>query len=117
MEHTAEGKIIDCLRKEDLCNDRYTTTFKCHQCSNTFNTRCMIGVIGNVRNNIESAVNRKLVPAKCKVCESTSAIFERQSGNFTSIPILLTFEIGHLHTLKQLAIPDIDRQFTISHNH
>ena len=114
----SEGNIIKFLRTLDLCNDRYISTFKCHQCSNTFNTTCMLGTIGSVITNLESSVSRKLLPSKCKSCGSTNSIFERQSGQFKSIPTLLTVEIGHLPNIdKQLAISYIDKHFTIGHDH
>ena len=113
----SEGNIIQFLRT-DLSNDRYISTFKCHQCSNTFNTTCMLGTIGSVITNLESSVSRRLLPSKCKSCGSTNSIFERQSGQFKSIPTLTTIEIRHLPNIdKQLAILYIDKHFTIGHNH
>ena len=90
----SEGTIIQLLRSEELCNDKYTTIFKCHHCTKTFNT--MIGTIGSVITNLESSINNKLIPTKCKSCGSSEAICERLSGHFQTIPILLTVEIGHM---------------------
>ena len=113
----SEGTVIQLLRTEELCNDKYTTIFKCHHCSNTFNTTSMIGTIGSVITNLESSINSKLIPNKCKSCGSSTAICERLSGHFHTIPILLTVEIGHiLLPSKQVLISDIDQQFTISHH-
>ena len=86
-------------------------------CTNIFNTTTMIGNIGSVFTNLESSINRKLIPTKCKSCGSSDAICERLSGHFQTIPILLTVEIGHVLPLsKQVLISDIDQQFTISHH-
>ena len=113
----SEGTIIQLLRSEELCNDKYTTIFKCHHCTKTFNTTCRIGTIGSVITNLESSINNKLIPTKCKSCGSSEAICERLSGHFQTIPILLTVEIGHiLPRSKQVLISDIDKQFTISHH-
>ena len=113
----SEGNIIQFLRSEELCNDRYITNFKCHHCTNIFNTTTMIGNIGSVFTNLESSINRKLIPTKCKSCGSSDAICERLSGHFQTFPILLTVEIGHVLPLsKQVLISDIDQQFTISHH-
>ena len=77
----------------------------------------MIGTIGSVINNLESSVNRKLIPTKCKSCGSIDAICERISGYFQIIPILLTIEVGHiLPRNEQVLISDIDKLFTISHH-
>ena len=32
------GYFIEYLRTKDLCNERYFTNFRCHQCNNTFDT-------------------------------------------------------------------------------
>ena len=71
-----------------LCNERYLTNFRCHQCSNTFDTISSISSIGSVTGNI--------TPFKCKSCRSTTAIFESLSGQFKSIPVLLPIELGHI---------------------
>ena len=78
----SEGYFVNYLRTKDLCNDKYFTNFKCHQCINTFDTMSKISSIGNVTDNIESSVNRDLIPCKCKSCGSTTTIFERLSGQF-----------------------------------
>ena len=77
----------------------------------------MLGTTGNVVTNLESSLSRKLNPNKCKSCGSTTAVFERLSGKFESVPTLLTIEIGHLPELKNLTISNIDQQITISHDH
>ncbi|KAI6658831.1 hypothetical protein LOD99_15156 [Oopsacas minuta] len=112
----SEGNIIKYLRTEDLCNDKYFTIFQCHQCINIFETQSMISNIGGVITNLESSVNRSLVPIKCKSCGSTTAVLERISGQFKSIPVMLTIEIGHLPELPDIFASDIDKHFTISHN-
>ena len=113
----SESILINFLRSEDLCNDQYFSTFKCHNCTNIFNTKNTLSSITEVT-NLESSLSQKLNPIKCKSCGSTTAIFERLSGNFQSIPTLLTIEIGHLpEPKKDLSISDIDQHFTISHNH
>ena len=94
----SEGYFIEYLRTKDLCNERYFTNFRCHQCNNTFDTISSISSIGSVTGNIESSVNRHLTPCKCKSCGSTTAIFGRLSGQFKSIPVLLPIELGHIVT-------------------
>ena len=111
----SEGYFIDYLRTKDLCNDRYSTNFKCHQCSKTFDTASTISSLGSVTDNIESSINRHLVPCKCKSCGSTTAILERLSGQFETIPILLPIELGHI-MMKDFSVSKVDQQFTISHN-
>ena len=64
---------------------------------------------------LESSVNRHLTPFKCKSCGSTTAIFERLSGQFNSIPVLLSIELGHI-VMKDFSVSKIDQHFTISHN-
>ncbi|KAI6655697.1 hypothetical protein LOD99_1837 [Oopsacas minuta] len=76
----------------------------------------MISNIGGVITNLESSVNRSLVPIKCKSCGSTTAVLERISGQLKSIPVMLTIEIGHLPELPDIFASDIDKHFTISHN-
>ena len=61
----SEGYFIEYLRTKGLCNERYITNFKCHQCFNTFDTISSISYI-SVTDNIESSVNRHLIPCKCK---------------------------------------------------
>ena len=78
----SEGYFVNYLRTKDLCNDKYFTNFKCHQCTNTFDTMSKISSIGSVTDNIESSVNRHLIPCKCKSCGSTTAIFERSIRNY-----------------------------------
>ena len=78
----SEGYFVNYLRTKDLCNDKYFTNFKCHQCTNTFDTMSKISSIGSVTDNIESAVNRHLISCKCKSCGSTTTIFDRLSGQF-----------------------------------
>ena len=113
----SEGNFIQFLRAEELCNDRYITNFKCHHCNNTFKATSMIGTIGSIITNLETSLNRKLIPTKCKSCGSSDAICERLSGHFQNIPILLTIEIGHIMPRsKQLSISGIDQQLTISHH-
>ena len=51
----------------------------------------------------------------CKSCGSTTAIFERLSGHFKSIPVLLPIELGHI-TMKDFSVSKIDQHFTISHD-
>ena len=111
----SEGYFIEYLRTKDLCNERYFTNFRCHQCNNTFDTLSSISSIGSVTGNIESSVNRHLTPCKCKSCGSTTAIFERLSGQFKSIPVLLPIELGHI-VMKDFSVSKIDQHFTISHN-
>ncbi|KAI6648160.1 hypothetical protein LOD99_11969 [Oopsacas minuta] len=60
----SEGNIIKYLRTEDLCNDKYFTIFQYHQCTNIFETQSMINNIGGVITNLESSVNRSLIPIK-----------------------------------------------------
>ena len=110
-----EGYFVNYLRTKDLCNDKYFTKFKCHQCTNTFDTISKISSIWNVKDNIESSVNRHLIPCKCKSCGSTTAIFEMLSGQFESIPVLLPIELGHI-TMKDSSVSKIDQQFTINHD-
>ena len=74
-----------------------------------------ISSIGSVTDNIESSVNRHLIPCKCKSCGSTTAIFERLSGQFETIPVLLPIELGHI-TMKDFSVSKIDQQFTINHD-
>ena len=105
---TSEGYFIEYLRTKGLCNERYITNFKCHQCFNTFDTISSIGSIGDVTDNIESFVNRHLILCKCKSCGSTTAIFERLSGHFKSIPVLLPIELGHI-TMKDFSVSKIDQ--------
>ena len=69
--------------------------------------------IGSVT-DYESFVNRYLIPCRCKSCGSTTAIFERLSGQFETIPVLLLIELG-LITMKDL-VDKIDQQFTINHD-
>ena len=113
----SEGSVIQYLQKLDLCNDKYRTSFYCHLCENTFTFTCMVGVIGCVITNIEHSINAKLLPRKCKHCNTTdTSKFERLSSRFLSIPPLLTIEIGHLpKPSKRLLLPNINKQFTISH--
>ena len=113
----SEATIINFIRSEDLCNYQYISTFKCHHCTKSFNTKSMLGTIGIVVTNLESCLSRNLNPNKCKSCGSTTAVFERLSGKSESVPTLLTIEIGHLPELKNLTISDIDRQINISHEH
>ena len=74
-----------------------------------------ISSIGTVTDNIESSVNSHLIPCKCKSCGSTTAIFERLSGQFETIPVLLPIELGHI-IMKDLSVSKIDQQFTINHD-
>ena len=83
----SEGTIIQLLRSEELCNDKYTAIFKWHHYIKTFNTTCMIGTIGSVITNLESSINSKIIPTKCKSCGSSEAICERLSGHFQIIPM------------------------------
>ena len=77
----------------------------------------MIGTIGIVITNLESSINSKLIPIKCKSCGSSEAICKRLSGHFQIIQILLTVEIGQiLPRKKQVLISNINQQFTISHH-
>ena len=99
----SEGYFIEYLRTKGLCNERNITNFKCHQCFNTFDTISSISYIGSVTDNIESSVNRHLIPCKCMSCGSTTAIFERLSGHFKSIPVLLLIDFGHI-TMKDFYI-------------
>ena len=69
--------------------------------------------IGSVT-DYESFVNRYLIPCRCKSCGSTTAIFERLSGQFETIPVLLLIELG-LITMKDL-VDKIDQQLTIKHD-
>ena len=108
----SEGYFIEYLRTKGLCNERYITNFKCHQCFNTFDT---ISFDRFHKGNIESSVNRHLTPCKCKSCGSSTAIFERLSGHFKSIPVLLPIELGHI-TMKDFSVSKIDQHFTISHD-
>ena len=82
----SEEYFVNYLGTKDLCNDKYFANFKCHQCINTFDTMSKISSIGSVTDNIESSVNRHLIPCKCKSCGSTTVIFERLSGQFEIIP-------------------------------
>ena len=63
-----------------------------------------ISSIGSVTDNIESSVNSHLISCKCKSCGSTTAIFERLSGQFETIPVLLPIELGHI-TMKDFEYP------------
>ena len=113
----SEGEIIQFLQTEDLRNDQCISNFKCYQCTNTFTTTCMLSNIGNLIDNLESSLSRKLLPTKCKSCRSSKVIFERLSGYFQSIPVLLTVEIGHLPNMSETRdISDNDTQPTINHN-
>ena len=51
---------------------------------------------------------------KCKSCGTITAIFERLSGRFKSIPVLLPIELGNI-TMKNFSVSKIDQYFTISH--
>ena len=83
----------------------------------TFSTTCMLGNIGSLIDNLESSLSRKLLPTKCKSCGSSEVLFERLSGYFQSIPVLLTVEIGHLPNMsKTLEISDVNQQLTINHD-
>ena len=110
----SEGYFVNYLRTKDLCNDKYFTNFKCHQCTNTFDTMSKISSIGSVTDNIESSVNRHLIPCKCKSCGSTTAIFERLYYQFETIPVLLPIELGQI-TMEDFSVSKIDQQFTINH--
>ena len=80
----SEGYFVNYLRTKDLCNDKYFTNFKCHQCINTFDTMSKVSSIGSVTDNIESSVNRHHIKCRCKSCRSTTAIFDLWSiRNYT----------------------------------
>ena len=49
----SEGYFIDYLSTKNLCNDRYNTNFKCHQCSKSFETTSMISSLGSVTDDFK----------------------------------------------------------------
>ena len=111
----SEGTIIKYLQSLNLCNDKYTSTFYCHQCHSTFTWSCMLGIIGSVITNIEYSISAKLLPSKCNKCGCRQTDkFEIRSSQFDFIPPLLTIEIGHLPK-SCLLLPDINTHFTINH--
>ena len=79
------GCYIEYLITKDLCNERYFTDFRCHQCNNIqynlfdqFYRKCY--------RYIESFVNHRLILCKCKPCESITASCERLSGYSNQFP-------------------------------
>ena len=75
----------------------YNNTFQ----DNTCPVDNILAILSLNRSTILNALSRKLNPNKCKSCGSTTAILERLSGKFESVPTLLTIEIGHLPELNK----------------
>ena len=74
-----------------------------------------INSIGSVADNIGSSANRYLITYKYKSYGSTTAIFERLSGQFETISVLLLIQLGHI-IMKDFSVSKIDQQFTINHD-
>ena len=58
----SEGYFVNYLRTKDIRNDKYFTNFKCHQCTNTFDTMSKISSIGNVVRNSARGYSGNAMP-------------------------------------------------------
>ena len=112
-----ESKFIQLLREFNICNDVYYSTLQCFGCCSDFTITVQLGSITYVASTLQTCVNDKLLPKKCKKCLATDTNIELLRGHFQATPPLLVVELGHLPELKCQLVPnDLDESIYIT-NH
>ena len=113
----SEALIIKLLRKFRLSNDVYSTTVKCYSCCDTFDASLQVGSFTKVTSTLQDCIDKKMILANCKRCQSDKSKLELLSGHFQNIPTIFVIELGHISESNcTLKMGDIDESIYIANN-
>ena len=92
----SESSFIKILRKFGISNDVYSSTLQCYSCCDQFTITPQLGSLSNVTSTLQTSIDKRILPLKCKKCQSNDCSLEQLSGYFLAIPSIFIIELGHL---------------------
>ena len=109
----SESSFIKILRKFGISNDVYSSTLQCYSCCDQFTITPQLGSLSNVTSTLQTSIDKRILPLKCKKCQSNDCSLEQLSGYFLAIPSIFIIELGHLPNIP-CTPQDIDETIYIT---